>query len=162
MKILIALDSSSHSERALQFVTRMRWPAGSRMIVASVLPSALAASLPGHSAEGPPVLRHLEEQRLHHVGVIERAQIVLRECGNPTEGRLLEGDAREQLLQLVEDERVDLLVVGSRGHGHLARLMLGSVSSHAVTHSRCSVLVVKPYARSTPRHRATVASHPSP
>ena len=47
MKILIALDASPHSERALDFVTRMRWPAGSRVIVLSVLqPIVHAVSLP--------------------------------------------------------------------------------------------------------------------
>ena len=35
MKILIALDASVHSERALAFVSRMRWPAGSRVVVLS-------------------------------------------------------------------------------------------------------------------------------
>lgn len=37
MKILIALDDSAHSARAVRFVLRMRWPAGSRVIVANVL-----------------------------------------------------------------------------------------------------------------------------
>ena len=37
MRILIGVDQSPHSERAVRFVTRMRWPAGSRVIVASVM-----------------------------------------------------------------------------------------------------------------------------
>jgi nucleotide-binding universal stress UspA family protein len=56
---------------------------------------------------------------------------------------VLDGDPREQLMELLDQERVDLLVIGSRGRGSLARLMLGSVSSHAVGHAPCSVLVVK-------------------
>lgn len=154
MKILIAVDDSPHSERAVRFVTRMRWPAGSRMIVASAVPSLLTASLPGHAADGPAALRGLEAQRARHAAVIEHAQSVLRACGNSAEGRLLEGDAREQLLQLVEAERVDLLVLGSRGRGRLARIMLGSVSSHAVTHARCSVLVIKPTRGAEPKLQA--------
>jgi nucleotide-binding universal stress UspA family protein len=37
----------------------------------------------------------------------------------------------------------DLVVVGSHGRTGLAKLVLGSVASHVVTHAPCSVLVVK-------------------
>ena len=138
MKILVAVDDSPHSERAIQFVTRMRWPAGSRMLVASVMPLVV----PAESSDFD--LPHLlARQRCHRESVITRAQDQLRDAGLSTERRVAEGDAREQLLQLVDTEQVDLLVMGSRGHSALGRLMLGSVSSHAVGHASCSVLVVK-------------------
>ena len=138
VKILVAVDDSPHSERAIQFVTRMRWPAGSRMIVANVMPLAV----PAESSDFDPA-DVLAKQRCQRESVITRAQNQLRDAGLSTERRVAEGDAREQLLQLVDTERVDLLVLGSRGHSALARLMLGSVSSHAVAHASCSVLVVK-------------------
>jgi nucleotide-binding universal stress UspA family protein len=47
-------------------------------------------------------------------------------------------------LALVERSKgVDLLVVGSRGHGGFAELLLGSVSDHCVHHAACSVVVVR-------------------
>ena len=138
VKILVAVDDSPHSERALQFVSRMRWPAGSRMLVASVTPMAVpAGSSDSDSADA------LAKQRCQRERVMVRAQSQLRDAGLSTEQRVAEGDAREQLLQIVDHERVDLLVMGSRGRSGLVRLMLGSVSSHAVTHASCSVLVVK-------------------
>ncbi|GIH95791.1 universal stress protein [Planobispora siamensis] len=39
--------------------------------------------------------------------------------------------------------RADLLVSGSRGHGALSRLTLGSVSTYCAEHARCPVMVVK-------------------
>jgi nucleotide-binding universal stress UspA family protein len=40
-------------------------------------------------------------------------------------------------------ENADLLVVGSRGHGAVVGLLLGSVSEYCVTHARCPVVVIR-------------------
>jgi nucleotide-binding universal stress UspA family protein len=138
VKVLVAVDGSSPCERAIQFVTRIGWPAGSRMIVANVMPSAVPADPSDFDSADV-----LAQQWCHRASVVTCAQNQLRNAGLSTERRMVEGDAREQLLQLVDSERVDLLVMGSRGESGLTRSMLGSVSSHAVGHASCSVLVVK-------------------
>ncbi len=146
MKILIALDVSTHSERVLEFVARMRWPAGSRVIVLSVL-QPVASTLTGayeptvFPAESMEGLRHQLEE------LVARAEGTLREVGFSTEARVLAGDPRQSLIQVAQSERADLIVVGSHGRSGLAKMMLGSVSSHVVTHAPCSVLVVKQAAR---------------
>jgi nucleotide-binding universal stress UspA family protein len=129
---MIAVDDSPHSDRAVALAARMRWPAGSRVIVASVIQSAPA----------PPGI-DLEASRRRGEVAVARARSLLRGAGLSTEARILEGDARERLLELIGEERVDLLVMGSRGRNGLSRLLLGSVSNHAATHAPCSVLVVK-------------------
>jgi nucleotide-binding universal stress UspA family protein len=142
MKILIALDDSPHTDRVLDFVTHMRWPAGSRVIVLSALqPATMPVGVTADVAHTLPDL--LKEQRQRLEDVVSRAESTLRESGFATEGRVLTGDPREALLHVAQSERADLIVVGSRGRTGLAKLMLGSVSSHVVTHAPCSVLVVK-------------------
>ncbi|MBI1795861.1 MAG: universal stress protein [Candidatus Eisenbacteria bacterium] len=137
MKIVIAVDDSACSRQAVEFVIRMRWPAGSRVIVASVAPLAASVVMPAY---GPDVAL---PARTEHEELVARTEQQLRESGFATEGRLLAGDAREALVELARAERADLMVLGSHGRTGLARLMLGSVSSHAVSHAPCSVLVVK-------------------
>jgi nucleotide-binding universal stress UspA family protein len=157
LKILIAVDASSHSERAMDFVTRMRWPAGSRVIVVSALqPVPAPAGAPPLNSDGADLI---EARRKDLEEMVSRAEATLREAGFPTEGRVLIGDPRQALVEVAERERADLLVVGSRGRTGISRLMLGSVSSHVVAHAPCSVLVVKQPGRAE-SHPPRKEAHP--
>ena len=64
-------------------------------------------------------------------------------AGFSTEARVVRGDPRDALVDTARTMGADLVVVGSHGRTGLAKLVLGSVASHVVTHSPCSVLVVK-------------------
>jgi nucleotide-binding universal stress UspA family protein len=55
--------------------------------------------------------------------------------------RVVQGPPALVLLRASEDAA--LLVVGSRGHGAFAGMMLGSVSEHCVSHASCPVVVVR-------------------
>lgn len=69
------------------------------------------------------------------------------DCARASSGRLdvrpdlYEGSAPERLEEL--SAAAELLVVGSRGLGTVARAITGSVASHTVTHARCPVIVVR-------------------
>jgi nucleotide-binding universal stress UspA family protein len=67
----------------------------------------------------------------------------LREAGFSADIRVVNGDPRDALVELVRAEHADLVVMGSHGRTGFAKLVMGSVSSHVVTHAPCSVLVVK-------------------
>jgi|SRR5580765_254837 len=143
MRILIGVDASPHSERAVRFVTRMRWPAGSRVMVVGVMTPPLSPPVAGVDAGVSLMVEVSPEQVAETQKRVAEAEAELRAAGMATESRIPIGDPREVLLSLVEDERIDLLVLGSHGRTGLAKLLLGSVSSHVVTHAHCSVLVVK-------------------
>jgi nucleotide-binding universal stress UspA family protein len=67
---------------------------------------------------------------------------VAGQLGHPVDvlPRVVQGHPAEVLIKAAT--RARLLVVGSRGHGTFAGLMLGSVSQHCVQHAPCPVVVV--------------------
>jgi nucleotide-binding universal stress UspA family protein len=57
------------------------------------------------------------------------------------EQRVVEGAPGAALVD--ESQTADLLVVGSRGHGGFAQLLLGSVSQQCAHHAACPVVIVR-------------------
>lgn len=57
--------------------------------------------------------------------------------------RLELGNPAEEIIQIANKERYDLIVVGSRGLSRTKRFFLGSVSDDVSHHAHCSVLIVR-------------------
>src|SRR3712207_2794195 len=51
--------------------------------------------------------------------------------------------AADEIIKYAKEKGVDLIVVGTKGRSGLRKTLLGSVASKVVTHSPCSVLVVR-------------------
>jgi universal stress protein A len=66
-----------------------------------------------------------------------------RDAGAQAEFIIWPGDPGSGILAAIEAEKVDLLVVGTRGRDRAGRLLLGSVSDHLVRRAGCPVLVVR-------------------
>jgi nucleotide-binding universal stress UspA family protein len=56
--------------------------------------------------------------------------------------QLIEGPAAQAILRVAEEEKFDLIVMGSRGHSLLGELLLGSVSNTVAQRARCPVLII--------------------
>lgn len=143
MKILIGVDDSPCSRAALALVRRLEWPAKTKVVVVS----AVRRMVPAYTELYVPALADndelFREQTRAHQEVVSGAELELRDTGLATEARVLSGDPREALVQAAKDEGADLIVIGSHGRSGIAKLLMGSVASHVVTHAPCSVLVVK-------------------
>ena len=54
------------------------------------------------------------------------------------------GDAAETIIDIASERGTGLIVMGTRGHGGIAGLVLGSVARNVLLHAHCSVLIVRP------------------
>jgi nucleotide-binding universal stress UspA family protein len=82
---------------------------------------------------------------------VEQATGRAVELGVEAESEILDGDPVDEILELARTRRPDLIVVGSRARGVLARTFLGSVSSAIVQRAQQPVLVVKQPAKAARR-----------
>jgi nucleotide-binding universal stress UspA family protein len=95
-----------------------------------------ASGVPGGPAELAALTREDAERLLGRVA---------DEAGIRDAGRRVEmGSAVEVLSRIAADERAELLVVGSRGQGHLRAALVGSVSAGLCRSAPCPVVVVPP------------------
>jgi nucleotide-binding universal stress UspA family protein len=129
-RVVLATDGSRSSRRALEFLRSRFGPRAARakieVTVATVVPSPKASQ----ALELGRALAAYEADELAQAGY--RVQAVTR-TGHPA----------DQLVTLSERTGADLLVLGARGLGAVARFFVGSVSLNVVHHSRCSTLVVR-------------------
>ena len=82
-----------------------------------------------------------DEFRREHAQLLEMSS-TLRENGVNAQALLLKGEAAKLILEKAEDLQVDIIVLGSHGHGLLRKALLGSVSEAIIRHARRNVMVV--------------------
>ena len=141
MKILLGVDDSPCSTAAIEYVKRATWPADVQVIVISAAVPVFVG--PGEAA-APMVVEQLNEGQIqYHRTVAARAAKELQAAGFKVESRSPASDPRTALLEAAKSDKVDLIIVGSHGRSGFAKLLLGSVASHVVTHAPCMVVVVK-------------------
>jgi nucleotide-binding universal stress UspA family protein len=147
MKVLIGVDDSPYSDAAIRFISAAALPKTTKFLVLSTVAPIFVG--PGEAAAADSIARLLAEQGKYHKEIAERSATRLREAGLTADARMVVGDPRAALTDAARSEHVDLIVVGSHGRTGIKKLLLGSVASHVVTHSPCSVLVVR--AEGSPR-----------
>ncbi|XP_057440467.1 universal stress protein PHOS34-like [Lotus japonicus] len=62
--------------------------------------------------------------------------------------KLYWGEARQKLIDSIEDLKLDSLVMGSRGRGSIKRILMGSVSNFLMIHATCPVAIVRDSSKS--------------
>jgi nucleotide-binding universal stress UspA family protein len=136
--ITVGIDGSDHSIYALDWALREAATRHTSVTVVAV------DSVPGSPWTGNPVIINtgrLDEVRQAAEEIIAKATSQLDEA-QPTSVsvRAVSGFPAKELIDASKD--ADLVVVGSRGAGGFAKLMLGSVSSQVAHHAHCPVVVV--------------------
>jgi nucleotide-binding universal stress UspA family protein len=136
-KIVVGIDGSGPADQALAWAAEeaRRWDAELVVVHAWQYP---------YPVEPVTVMPAREGLEAAARAVLDEAMAKARELGGPTVavgGVLLEGSAAHAVLESSED--ADLIVVGSRGRGGFASLLLGSVSQQVAHHATAPVAIIR-------------------
>jgi nucleotide-binding universal stress UspA family protein len=137
--ILVAIDGSEASQRALSQAVDLAKLCNAKLHTIYVVETGLFSSLP---MEGTVEIMYsvLEKEGDE---VMERAKVYATGKGITVITHLKQGHAGSEILALAEEEKSDLIIVGSHGKSNTDRLLIGSVSTFVVTHSTVTTMVVR-------------------
>jgi len=168
-KILCALDGSDHSRKALDLAIDMATKYEAALVLLhSLLRNADSAEF-RHFAEIEGLLEHVKpqvrrlqvmEERLEfthdeeplpifvfaEIGrhILGEAEIHAREKGvKEVTAVMVDGDAAGRILRCIDEQGIDLVLMGSRGLGDIKAMVLGSVSHKVMNRAPCTCIAVK-------------------
>ena len=141
--LLVAVDFSDVTERVVATAEQMARAFGAKIWLVHVVPEVPPmASLgevpftwPAMDAEAPERLP--EEQRQMHALLAG-----LKDKGLNAESLLIRGSAVIEILAMAEQYEIDMIVMGSHGHGAWYELVVGTVSEGVLRHASCPALIV--------------------
>ena len=140
IKILVAVDGSDISMRAVRFVIALnrKLTKPARVTLMAVDPPPF----PGVETRiGTKATRQMHEETLESMlkdarRSLSRAKLELNE-------RAEIGEIADTILNVAKKERVDLIVLGSHGRGAVKGILLGSVSSKVIAQTEIPVTIVR-------------------
>jgi nucleotide-binding universal stress UspA family protein len=131
--------------------------AGAAVSQAVELAKMSGATLSIVSAYAPASKRRVQSEQLdapadvqYEIGPREDVNLVLdsaaagaKSAGIEVQTHAAEGDPAEAILNVAEETKADLIVVGNKGMTGARRFVLGSVPNNVSHHAPCSVIIVR-------------------
>ncbi len=139
-KILVPLDGSSLSEKALEHATELAHGADAEIILLEAVQDSLAA-VPEARYKVP--VRQVYGGAIRGMKYLEAVAERMRHQGWKVRCDVLEGDPRDAILSFARREKVDLIVMSTHGREGLKRKVLGCLAEKLVFVANVPVMLVK-------------------
>lgn len=136
MNILVPLDGSKYSEKALLHACDMAKNYQSRLILIYVIEKSIPINLLDRK-------EYLEILRKFGNNVLIKAKKITTNQGVDSKIIMKEGNITNEIIKIAKKEKCNLIIVGNKGLGATARFFLGSVSNKLANNSPCSILIIK-------------------
>lgn len=138
--IVVGIDGSAISQRALDWAAREAALRQAPLTVLTVHQVAVS-NLTGRAMKAPEDVPDVEAARQAARELAVKATSQLDSQPASVTVQAVSGLPAQELVNASQD--ADLVVVGSRGAGGFAALLMGSVSSQVVAHAACPVVVIR-------------------
>jgi nucleotide-binding universal stress UspA family protein len=144
MKILLPVDGSEFSHKAIRALVERPWPGGSQVEVLSVahpVPEYPETQLMGRAV----YLESLERETKWAQKNVDEAAAEIGQAAPSiaVTTKVAEGSPQEKIVEEASLWEADLILMGCHGYNSAMRLLLGSVSHAVALHAPCSVEIVR-------------------
>ncbi len=152
-KILVPLDGSEHSLRALEIAIQIAKKFGGKITLIHVysvtvrpviMPEPTTLTPPGVPVMTPTeVSRVVEATRKAGANILADGEQKVKAEEIQVETMLAEGQTVEEITRAAKEDKFGLIIMGARGISRIREILLGSVSDGVIRNAPCPVLVVK-------------------
>jgi nucleotide-binding universal stress UspA family protein len=142
--IVVGTDGSDTARTALAQAIGLARQSGARLQIVSAYEPVSDQRLRNQQIEVPKDLEWIVNPRGDVLQMLDAAREQAAKAGvTEVETFARQGDAADAILDVAEEQRSDLIVVGNRGMTGASRFLLGSVPNKVSHHAPCSVLIVR-------------------
>ena len=146
MKVLVAIDGSSYTDMCIQAAKKIALPADTSIIITTVVPEhtfldGLRFIKHRSASKSGDNFRQKQEQA---AGILlEKGCPQLQSIGFDATPMVKWGKPTEQILNVVHEQKPQLVIIGAKGSTNSDHFQLGSVAGKIMKHAGCNVLLVK-------------------
>ena len=136
-KILAPVDGSEHSMRAVAYAADM-----ATLMDSEILLIHCHKSFPVVLGE-PYFQKAIDKIMKNSNELLDPFRKIVQDAGVTFIDRILEGPAAQAICEVADIEKIDMIVMGSRGRNDLEGLLLGSCTHRVLKTAPCPVLVIR-------------------
>ena len=142
--IVIGTDGSETAHTALRRAIDLAAGLGARLQIVSAYEPVSDQRLRGEQVDVPAALEWMINPHDDVMALLDAARVEAHAAGvEQVETFARQGDAADAIVDVAEEQRSDLIVVGNKGMTGAKRFLLGSVPNKVSHHAPCSVLIVR-------------------
>jgi len=142
-RIVVGTDGSQTAGEAVRRAAELARRVGASLQIVSAYEPVSAGRLREEAVEAPKDVEWAVNPREDVDATLEEAAAPAREAGVEVETFARQGDPADAILDVAEETRADLIVVGNKGMTGAKRFLLGSVPNKVSHHAPCSVLIIR-------------------
>ncbi len=139
-RILVAIDGSENSKKALIKAKEVASFSNSDVFILTVVENHKGNPI---AAEEENYINTYKSNILIVEEILKEALEVFKDFNGNVKACYRVGDIAEKIIEFVEENNIDLIVMGRRGLGTFSRAFLGSISNKVLNNVKTSVLIVK-------------------
>ena len=141
--IVVGTDGSDTAKEAVRQATELAKQVGDSIHLVSAYEPVPSSRLREEKRDVPPDMEWMVNPREDVDATLKEAAAQIDEAGVNAQTYAREGDPADAILDVAEEQKADLIVVGNKGMTGAKRFLLGSVPNKVSHHAPCSVLIIR-------------------